>query len=262
MRRLLTLPALLAPVVLAACLEPDPVPEANYGVIALDAIVTSTDTVLAPEAIFYRSRLATIPTSRISDNACQIATFPSEGTAITPPRFLDAGDSVAVSTDATTLFLFPTADANREFYALQDGQTLPFTPGELVTITVPGAPGGYANGTISTPTVRGFTLDTVASAPPADSGLTLRWTPAGDDSTKMLVQLTYGINQPDPNQQIFCELVDDGEFTIPTFLVTQWRTATTGSRAVVAARWRVAARQVNDGVLVVISAFEHEGVVD
>jgi hypothetical protein len=78
----------------------------------------------------------------------------------------------------------------------------------------------------------------------------------------MLVQLRYGVGQPDPNQQIFCELVDDGEAEVPTVLLTQWRNALIGSREVSAARWRVAVKEVSGGVLVVVSAFETEGTVD
>lgn len=262
MRHLFHLPAALAPFVLAACLEPDPVPESNYGVIGLNAVVTSTDTLLSPEALFYRSGLLGLPTSRLDQDGCAIAPYPPQGGQGTLPRFLDAGDSVAVSTASLTRWLFPTVEANRELYALPADETMPFRPGEQVTITVPGAAGGFANGSISVFTAHAFTLDTVTSAPPQDSTLALRWTPAGDDSTKMLVQLRYGVSQIEPNQQIFCELIDDGEAEVPAVLVNQWRNAQTGSREVDAARWRVVAKQVNDGVLVVVSAFEAEGAVD
>jgi hypothetical protein len=95
-----------------------------------------------------------------------------------------------------------------------------------------------------------------------DSTLRLTWSPAGDDSTKMLISLQYGVGQLDANQQIFCSLVDDGAADVPTLLLAQWRTATTGSRRVEAARWRVAFREVNGGVLLVVSAFEVEDTVD
>lgn len=262
MRPLLRLPLMLAPIVLAACLDPDPLPEANYGVIGLNAVVTSTDTLLSPEALFYRSELLSLPTSAISNDACTIFDYPPQGGAGTLPRFLDAGESVAVSTADLTRFLVKTIDGNRELYALPFGETMPFSPGEEVTITVPGAPGGFANGTITVRTAHAFTLDTVPSRPLQDSTLKLVWTPAGDDSTKMLVQLRYGDNQPEPNRQIFCELVDDGEAEVPALLLTQWRNATTGSREVSAARWRVVAREVTGGVLVVVSAFEIEGAVN
>jgi hypothetical protein len=78
----------------------------------------------------------------------------------------------------------------------------------------------------------------------------------------MLVQLRYGVGQIEPNQQIFCELVDDGEADVPAALVNQWRSAQPGSREIDAARWRVAVKQVTDGVLVVVSVFDVEGAVD
>lgn len=262
MHPLLRLPAVLAPLLLAACLEPEPVPESNYGVIALNAVVTPSDTLLSPEALFYRSSQLVLPSSRLTNDGCAIASYPPQGGEGRLPRFLDAGANVTVSTESVTRLLIPTFEGNLELYALPPGQTMPFRPGEEVTITVPGAPGGFANGTISVFTAHAFTLDTVASQPPQDSTLKLRWTPAGDDSTKMLVQLRYGVNEPEPDQQIFCELIDDGEHDVPVILLTQWRNAQSGSREIDAARWRVGARQVNDGVLVVVSSFEVEGAVD
>ena len=87
-------------------------------------------------------------------------------------------------------------------------------------------------------------------------------TPAGDDSTKMLISLQDGVGQLAANQQVFCSLVDDGAAEVPAILLTQWRTATTGSRKAEAARWRVAVREVTGGDLLVASAFEVEDLVD
>jgi hypothetical protein len=95
-----------------------------------------------------------------------------------------------------------------------------------------------------------------------DDSLDLTWTPAGDDSTKMLISLQYGVGQLTPNQQIFCSLVDDGSAKVPPILLGQWRNATTGSRRVEAARWRVTFREVTGGVLLLISAFEVEDVIN
>lgn len=262
MRRHPYLPALALPLVVAACLDPDPVPESNYGVIALTTVVTPVDTLLSPEALFYRTGLLGLPTSRVVSDQCQIAAYPTPSQSGRLPRFLEAGDSVAVSTATTTKYLFPTVGANGESYVLDPTDHFPFRPGERVTITVPGAPGGFTNGTIDVITAHGFTLGPINPTPHADSTLRLTWTPAGDDSTKMLVSLQYGVNQITADQQIFCSLIDDGSAEIPRILLTQWRTAQTGSRAVEAARWRVSAKEVTGGVLLVVSAFEVEDTVD
>ena len=262
MRRHLRRSALVTALALTACLDPDPVPESNYGVVGLTTVVTSTDTILSPEALFYRTGLLSLPTSRVTGDQCQIAPYPTPTQGTTLPRFLDAGDSVAVATGTTTKFLYPTITTNGESYVLDPSETFPFQPGETVTVTVPGAPGGFANGTISVLTARGYTLGPIAPSPPVDETLELTWSPAGDDSTKMLISLQYGVGQLDPNQQIFCSLVDDGAAEVPEVLLAQWRNATTGSRRVEAARWRVAVREVNGGVLLVVSAFEVEEVIN
>jgi hypothetical protein len=263
MRRHLLLSAVATPVILAACLDPEPIPDANYGVIGLTTVVSTNDTILAPEAQFYRTALLGLPTSRVFTDQCLTAGYPTP-TETQQLRYLDAGDSVAVSTVASTRYIFPTVNSEGdESYVLRTSDRLPFHPGDAVTVTVPGAAGGFANGTVSVITARGFTLGPIEPNPPVDEGLDITWTPAGDDSTKMLLSLQYGVGQPTPNQQIFCSLIDDGTAQIPSFLLTQYRNAVAGSRRVEAARWRVAATQVNDGFLVAISAFAvDEDVVD
>jgi hypothetical protein len=231
-------------------------------VIGLTTVVTSTDTILSPEALFYRTGLLGLPTSRVTTDQCQIAAYPTSTQGTQLPRFLDAGDSVAVSTAATTKYLFPTVGADGEAYVLEVGDRFPFQPGENVTITVPGAAGGFANGTISVLTAQGFTLGPIDPSPAADEVLDLTWTPRGDDSTKMLISLQYGVGQLQQNQQIFCSLVDDGAAEVSALLLSPWRNASTGSRRVEAARWRVAFGEVTGGVLLVVSAFEVEDVID
>ena len=262
MRRHLYPSILVLPLAVAACLDPDPVPESNYGVIGLTTVVTGTDTLLSPEALFYRAGLLALPTSVVTTDQCQVAAYPTPSQGTQLPRFLDAGDSVAVSTATTSKYLFPTVGADGESYVLEQTDRFPFQPGESVTITVPGAAGGFANGTISVRSARGFTFGPIAPSPPAGEALDLTWSPAGDDSTKMLISLQYGVDQIQPNQQIFCSLVDDGAAEVPSIYLTQWRTAATGSRKIEAARWRVAVREVTGGVLLVVSAFEVEEVVD
>lgn len=263
MRRHLRLFAPLASLALAACLDPSPLPEANYGVIALSTVVSASDTALAPEAIFYRTSLRSVPTSRLSTDLCGVFAYPNPPQAL--PRFLDAGDRITVSTAALTKFLLPVIDADGESYVLEPTDRFPFHPGETVTITVPGAPGGFANGTISIFTARGLSFGPIASDPPPTEGLALTWSPAapaGDDSTMIRLSLQYGVGQAEPNEQIFCVLVDDGAAEIPSLYLEEYRTATRGSRQYEAARWRIAISEVSGGVLVAISAFEIEDVVD
>ena len=248
----------LATLMLGACLEPDPLPESNYGVIGLSTVPSTTDTILSPEAVFYRTGLLQLPTSVVTVDECGSAEYPGTGGGQgPPPRFLGAGDRVAITTATDTTHLYPTVDADRELYALQEGDRFPFHPGERVTISVPGEPGGFANGTISIQTAPPFALGPIDPSPEPGETLDLTWSPAGNDSTKMLISLQYGLGSQ-TNEQIFCSLVDDGAASISPSMTARWASATTGTRNVEAARWRVAIREVPDGVLVAVSAFELE----
>jgi hypothetical protein len=265
MRRFFRPLAVVAPIVLVACLDPEPVPETNYGIIGLTTVPSTNDTILSPQAVFYRTGPLGLPTSRLSTDLCQLVNYPTPSGSTDLPRFLDAGDSVAVSTGTSTKYLFPIIDGDGESYVLKTGDRFPFHPGEQVTITVPGVAGGFANGTISVETARGFTMGPIDPSPPPDEGLDLTWSPAaaaGDDSTKILISLQYGTGQVEPNEQIFCSLVDDGSAEVPSVFAARWRAATTGSRRFEAARWRVVAKEVSGGILLVVSAFEIESVID
>jgi hypothetical protein len=254
--------AVLAILTLGACLEPDPVPETNYGVIGLSTVPSSTDTILSPEAIFYRTGLLGLPTSIVTSDECQNAAFPGTGGEGPLPRFIGAGDSVALTTATDTTHLFPTIEANRELYVMRTSDRFPFHPGERLTITVPGEAGGFANGTISILTAGAFALGPIETSPPPGETLDITWSPAGDDSTKVLISLQYAIGGSQANEQVFCSLVDDGAASIPSVLAARWASATTGTRNVEAARWRVAIREVQDGVLVAVSAFEVDQPID
>lgn len=253
---------ILATLGLAACLEPDPIPESNYGVIGLSTVPSATDTILSPEAVFYRTGLLQLPTSIVTADECGTAAYPTTGGEGPLPRFLGAGDSVAVTTATDTTHLFPTVEASREVYVLPPGDRFAFHPGERVTITVPGEAGGFANGTISVLSAPPFALGEIESSPPPGETLDITWSPAGDDSTKMLISLQYAVGASQANEQIFCELVDDGAASISSVLAARWAAATTGTRNVDAARWRVAIREVQDGVLVAVSAFEVDHPID
>jgi hypothetical protein len=254
--------AVVATLSLAACLEPEPIPESNYGVIGLSTVPSTTDTILSPEAVFYRTGLLQLPTSIVTADECGSAAYPTTGGEGPLPRFLGAGDNVAIATASATTHLFPTVEASRELYALPAGERFPFHPGERLTITVPGEPGGFASGSISILTAPPFALGEIDPSPPPGETLDLTWTPAGDDSTKMLISLQYAVGGTQANEQIFCSLVDDGAASIQSVLAARWAAATTGTRNVEAARWRVAIREVQDGVLVAVSAFEVDHPID
>jgi hypothetical protein len=262
MRRHLHFSALLTPLALAACLEPEPIPQTNIGFIPLRTVVSTNDTILSPEAFFFRTDPQGLPTSRVLTDQCLVTAYPTPTLGGGLPRFLDAGDSVAVSTAADTMYLFPTIGLDGESYVPRQTDQFPFHPGESVTITVPGTPGGFASGTISVTTVRGFAFGPIEPQPPAGEPLELTWSPAGDDDTMIRLWLQYGVGRLEPNEQIFCSLVDDGAAEVPSLHLTDWRTAMTGSRRYEAERWRIARKEVTGGVLLALSVFEIEGVVD
>ncbi len=243
--RFRALPPLCAVLVLAACNNPFELePDFNFASFTIITEVVEGQQQgpqAVPVALFARTAGVEVADSRVRQDTCRLQQYTNEPAPF-PSGFIfvNAGANVAFTTDLGQGTLMPQNVSGFEQYALAQGVGVPYTPGSQVTFTVPGAADGFPSTTFTAPTAPAFQLGPTPSNPAA--GMALTWTPAGDDSTTMIISLQYADQSlPQLNSQILCSLVDDGSYTIPSNLLGGWRESSL--RRVQASRYRTTLRR-------------------
>lgn len=234
-----SLPA-LALLLTSACVDTLDIPDARYGVVSVTTYADDiAGTTMAPEVIFYdKTDLRITPPGA---DSCRFATYTANPNVNTNSFTLGAGDYLLSTIRTRTDSLRPYFVGNLTIYRPPTGRTIPFTPGDTLTLQVPGAPSGFPAITANVRTAEAFTHEPVT--PPADGQpLTLTWTPAPQPGSLMTFALRYANSfstDQQPNEQVFCGFTDDGSGTIPAEYVEFWRNAPVASRSVRAIRLRV-----------------------
>lgn len=267
--------AALAAVALAttACSDPLPsVPERTiaYAVLATQRNVAGDAYVLRPSALFFRTNSLNLLESSRAPNLCVDRPYAPRSTAVADTfpavTYLDAGSQIPLESSAgTTATLVQTTDAfGKTFYApAGNASVAPFTPGDVVTLTVPGSTGtnSFPAMTLSQTTVTPFTFDPVATSSNDPDGLKITWTPppqppSGVVPSGMQVSLRYAaIGSGSADREVFCSLVDSGSFVIPVDVAAGWFRSQTAGHDVLFTRWRAEVKQVGPVFTSVVSTF-------
>ena len=248
---------------LAACnLGTDLPDRLTYGLILFTTKVRADSTFSTrPAGFFFQSRQQGLPTSRPTADECLLRPYtPPTGPGFNPGNTVDAGDTIFFQVSGTTTPMVPTQGLGVS-YLPSDTAGVIFTPGDQATFTIPGAPGGFPQASISVRTATPFTFAGIDTAPPIGQGVNLAWSPAGDDSSKMVISLQYSVlgdGGSALNEQILCALIDDGSYLIDPRLVSGWRESAGGQRRVQASRWRIALVDLGDAQLFAQSTFDYQ----
>lgn len=227
---------LVGTLLLTACLGGiDPAPGRNYGFIVMDTRSDGESYSTVPVGIFYRSVPLSLPDPTPRD-LCFTGTFDSTGTGISPSLdHLDPGSFIAVSVSGSVAEM--VAKDSLSAILFRPDAPIPFVPGDSVVFESEGGadlPPFVLRARTSEP----FTMNPVG-LPAAGASLPLIWTGATTPNSKMIVSLRWeNEDEPDITHQLYCDLDDDGSFSIPSSQVIGWRSAFT--RQVVATRERVA----------------------
>lgn len=250
----LRLPALLAILVfVTACLEPLPVPTGRYGAVTASTFSRTGGYAMRPQAAFYGS--TDLSYAPFPNDTCFTAAY-ADSTAISGGlRFLNAGDFIQMSVSGRVDTLLPLLNTNLRVYQFPASTGIPFTPGDTLTVVVPGAT--FPASGITVRTAEAFTHDSVI-VPAVDASLPIAWTAAVASGTTMTFSLRYnnGFITTGYNEQLFCSFIDDGAATIPAALLTGWRNALNDERTTRAVRIRSREITVDARTrLVVISSF-------
>jgi hypothetical protein len=258
MSRLLVI--LSAAALLTACIgSTEPPPAIDYGLINIVTTPVTGGFATAPVALFVHGNF-NIPNTSARDR-CQVLDFLAGGT-VSGLNYVSAGSEIALRLSGSTATLIEKTDGTVRTYVLPTpGQTIPVTPGDTAFLTVPGATGGFPASEISVRTAEPFTLDP-APVGAEGSDVPLQWTAAPHPNSVMVISLRYALaTSAVQNQQIYCELIDDGAFTIPGDLAFSWQATGTKLRTVAASRYRATLKQVGTDILHAAALFNVVGAV-
>ncbi len=195
-----------------------------------------------PNVQFARNAFFTIENSAARGDACAgpqpIQTGGGGGGTI---EFLDAGPSLGWVQGATNTQLVKLVSGNVITYAAGPAAGIPAQPGQLVTLTIPGADPGFPAMTVTARLAEPLTgLGPINPNPAPGQGLALTWTPTNtvNDSAKVEFRIQFSTGGSTPTDEIICRLDDDGAHTIDQGQLFGWRNATDASRQVLASRFR------------------------
>jgi hypothetical protein len=241
---------------LVACNADDPqVPRENYALIFTDAReLPGGGYVTLPVANFVNSQQLVFDFSTNPADACLEGAYDptQEGSDLGQLTYLDPGDvTVAGGGAQRSLDLVVDAEDDSESWEITGGEGLPFTPGDTLTFTTTGATEGFPLFSIRARSAEAFTF-TEPTVPAVGQPVLLNWTTTGvRPGSAMLVSLRYRTTTSGPlTRQIFCEMVDDGSFSVPAQFATFWRTS--DSTATAMSRWRTEYKQVDDDSFAVV----------
>ena len=226
----------------------------KWGLVTLDHQDVAGSDYTRPEALFFSSVSSPTLSGRGATDVCGRFPYPPPPDD-QPIDEISAGPSVTVDIEGTEHTLVPATVGNRQAYTIpQPG--VEYTPGDSVEVRIPGATDGFPEMTIRGQTAEPFTLGTIETDA-APGGLTVTWSPAGNDSSRMVMSLQYHVEPGQGsglNEQVFCTLRDDGSYTIPRVHVAGW-TLAEGARRVQAVRWRTVLETEGDALLYFVSTY-------
>ncbi len=199
------------------------------------------------EAAFLNAVQSGYPNSRDTTNVCYVSDLASSGPST--QESLNAGDSVAFTSDGGTVYLFPAVDLVGNTSYLPRTASVPLTPGTEVTFQIPGAQGGFPEASFSgltPPPITEVGPNPIPTSVAVADSMVMTWAPAGDDSSRIEITLQYGaVGAPALNRQVLCQWRDGGRGVIKGNLLTEWSSAST--RRVQMTRFRTAREVLGSG---------------
>ena len=212
--------ALLAGVTLAifgatGCIEGIKPPRERTGFVSLTVYRdASANTGMRPVGAFYKADGLTFPT--FSVDTCYHTPYNPNPPLVGGLQTLEAGEFLLTQVSGRT----DTLDLNSSFglllYELRDFPFIPFNTGDTLTLTIPGALGGFPAAQLKVRTAEAFTVNAIDTAS-RGIDMPLSWTPPPAAGARMYISLRYAtVNVATvPDRQYFCDIADDGSFTIP-----------------------------------------------
>ena len=231
----------------AACQSFD-VEDNQFAIIAVPIEVVEGGFETRPSAFFFEGRGVRLATTQVGNQGCiaQNLTQPPPDTF----EDIDAGDGidVVIGTPEPTDqgLLLPSGVGTRVLYELPVGDALAIQPGDRVTVTIPGAAGGFPPRVLSINTVTDFEPVPV-TLPTTGSDLEVRWAPGAPNSgTAMFYSFRYSTGGDLLDREIACVFADDGTGLVSATLLPPFAQASV--RVIYAQRALITVERVENAI--------------
>lgn len=245
-RALPTLAVLFTAGMSSACLVvEDSTNNFRYGSMTIRANAGGQGTVTArPTASFFTGPDAALPNSRVTGDQCSIEFF-AEETFV--PGNLTPGSTVALDV-AGNPFELAEEPGTPRLYTLGGPGTFSYDAGDTVTVTVPGAAGGFPGSQVRVRLAEPIRVGPQTPPTDASSNYAITWQADGDENSGVLLSLRFGsfANDGRADRQLLCVLQDDGAFTVPTSFLSEYLNSVPNLRSINVTRWRTRVTNVDE----------------
>ena len=236
----------------ASCksLEVEPV---QVAILNVPTQQTETGYVTSPSAFFIEGTGLALSSTQVGQEGCIDQAIRTGGTAVFD--YLDAGNPITARFAGPEATLTRHVDGDQTTYDLADGLELPFTPGAIITFTIPGAAGGFPARSVAGRTAEAFTASPITLPASLTEDLNLTWTPVPEAAgSAMFYSIRYSSTGSTQDREIACVFRDDGTGIIGSQVLTSFRAGS--NRTGVAQRARITANRTGLIITHLTSTFE------
>jgi hypothetical protein len=251
------LPLLLAAGLTVGCIEGLQPAREKTGFISFTMYRDGLDNeFMRPIGAFYKYDGLKLPS--YSTDTCFFASY----TATSPPLAflptLNAGEVLIMDVSGETDSMYITAELGMTIYQSLEGTRTNLTPGDTLELTIPGALGGFPAANLILKTAEAFTFNTPDTAA-REVPMPVTWTAAPLPGSRMRMSFRFASNNTltTPDRQLFCDVADDGAFTISAVNADAFRISDYSTRSWVTTRVRTSSTDLgNDATVHLISTYE------
>lgn len=240
-----------------ACLSATEYSRVPFGFVTIVAQKAGAAYSASTVASFYDATGLGVPSAPVPWDSCRALTYsPSGGISMGQVYpSINAGSAVQVRLGSRTDSLFPQVLGTETQYRIRSGGGIAYTPGDSVSVVIPGTSTGFPAITFRAKTAEPFTMQDISGAV-AGARIDLKWSAPQDANSTMVLSLRYsGVGSDTLNSQVYCQFHDDGTDSIPARYAAAWASA--GKKAWVASRVRTYIGNVaRGGYLDYISTFD------
>ncbi len=224
-----TVPLALAALatVIVACTDSTSPSSVPYGFVTFVAQQSGSGYTASPIGTFFGASGLGVPTAVSPWDSCRQQTYSRSAVGLGDVYpSINAGSAIQLKVSGRTDSIFPSQVGREVQYRLRAG-SIPYAPGDTVSVVIPGSSDGYPAITFKAKSAEVLTVVDFGT-PTGGSRLDLRWNAGQDLNSTVAFSLRYGaLNADTVNTQVYCQFRDDGADSIPAKYMAVWAQAKT-----------------------------------